>query len=90
MNPIKIDRIVSNLLSSCNTHQFKIIANNCFQFLIMPTGLNTDAMAMKFFLDTILLLYIYRFEGYLSRYKIDKMVNNLRIAINSSDFKEIC
>ena len=39
----------------------------------MPTGLNTEAMAMKFFLDTILLLYIYCFKGYLSRYKIDKM-----------------
>ena len=47
-------------------------------------------MAMKSFLDTILLLYIYRFEGYLSRYKIDEMVNNLRIAVNSSDFKKIC
>ena len=47
-------------------------------------------MAMKFFLDTILLLYIYGFEGYLSWYKIDKMVNNLRIAVNSSDFNKIC
>ena len=48
-------------------------------------------MAMKVFLDTILLLYIYSFEGYLSQYKIDKMVNNLRIAVNSSEFKkEIC
>ena len=47
-------------------------------------------MAIKFFLDTILLLYIYSFEGYLSQYKIDKMVNNLRIAVNSSNFKKIC
>ena len=47
-------------------------------------------MAMKFFLDTILLLYIYSFEGYLSQYEIDEMVNNLRIAVNSSDFKTIC
>ena len=47
-------------------------------------------MAMKFFLDTILILYIYGFEGYLSRYKIDEMVNNLRIAVNSSDFEKIC
>ena len=45
-------------------------------------------MAMKFFLDTILLLYIYGFEGYLSRYKINEMVNNFRIAVNSSDFKK--
>ena len=43
-------------------------------------------MAMKFFLDTILLLYIYGFEGYLSWYKIDEMANNLRIAVNGSDF----
>ena len=44
-------------------------------------------MAMKSFLDIILLLHIYSFERYLSRYKIDEMVNNLRIAVNSSDFK---
>ena len=31
---------------------------------------------MKFFIDTILLLHIHGFEGYLSQYKIDKMVNN--------------
>ena len=43
-------------------------------------------MAMNVFLDTILLLYIYGFEGYLSQYKIDETVNNLRIAVNSSDF----
>ena len=47
-------------------------------------------MAMNFFIDTILLLHIYGFEGYLSWYKIDEMVNNLRIAVNSSDFKKIC
>ena len=45
-------------------------------------------MAMKIFLDTILLLYIYDFEGYLSQYKIDEMVNNLQIAVNSSDIKK--
>ena len=45
-------------------------------------------MAKKFFLDAILLLYIYGFEGYLSRYKIDEMVNNLQIAVNNSDFKK--
>ena len=45
-------------------------------------------MAMNFFLDTIFLLHIYGFKGYLNRYKIDEMVNNLRIAINSSDLKK--
>ena len=43
-------------------------------------------MAMKFLLDTILLLHMYGFEGYLNRYKIDEMVNNLRIAVNSNNF----
>ena len=47
-------------------------------------------MAMKFFLDTILLLHIYGFEGYLNRYKIDEMMNNLQICVNSSKFKKIC
>ena len=47
-------------------------------------------MAMKFSLHTIILLHIYGSEGYLNRYKIDKMVNNLQIAVNSSDFKKIC
>ena len=46
-------------------------------------------MAIKLFLDTSLLLYIYSFKGYLSRYKIDEMVNNLPIAVNSSDIKKI-
>ena len=43
---------------------------------------------MKLFLGTILLLYIYGFEVYLSQYKIDEMVNNLRMAVNSSDLKK--
>ena len=42
----------------------------------MPTGKTTDAIAMNSFLDTILLLHIYGFEGYSSRYQIDEMVNN--------------
>ena len=45
-------------------------------------------MAMKFLLDTILLFHIYGFEGYLNQYKIDEMVTNLRIAVNSSDLKK--
>ena len=45
-------------------------------------------MAMKFLVDTIPFLHIYGFEGYFNRYKIDEMVNNLRIAVNSSDLKK--
>ena len=47
-------------------------------------------MPMNFFVDTILLLHIYSIEEFFNRYKIDEMVNNLRIAVNSSDFKKIC
>ena len=47
-------------------------------------------MAMKFFLDTIFLLHIYGFEGYLNWYKIDEMVNNLRMTVNSNYFTKIC
>ena len=43
-------------------------------------------MAMKFLVDTFLLLHMYGFEGYLNRYKIDEIVNNLRIAVNSNNF----
>ena len=45
---------------------------------------------MKVFLEITLLLHIYGFEGYFNRYKIGETVNNLRIAVNSSDFKKIC
>ena len=45
-------------------------------------------MVMKFLLHTILLLHIYSFEGYLNRYEINEMVNNLRIAVDSSDLKK--
>ena len=41
----------------------------------MPTEKTINALAMKFFPDTILLLHVYGF-GYSSQYKIDKMVNN--------------
>ena len=43
-------------------------------------------MTMKFHLDTIILLHIYGFEGYLNWYEIDKMVNNLQTAVNSNNF----
>ena len=41
----------------------------------MPTWKTTDAIAMNFFPDTHL-LHIYGFEGYLSQYKTDEIVNN--------------
>ena len=49
VNQVNIDRIVSNHLSSCHSHQFNIITNDHFGFLVTPTGYNPDAMAMKFF-----------------------------------------
>ena len=42
----------------------------------MPTGYNIEAMAVKLFLDNILLPEVYSFEGFLNRHKNDEMVNN--------------
>ena len=42
----------------------------------MPTGKTTDAMAMRFFPNSILLLHMYGFKGYSIWYKIDEMVND--------------
>ena len=52
------------------------IAKKLSKSLVIPTEKTTDHMALNFFPDTILLLHIYNFEGYLSRYKIDKMVTH--------------
>ena len=45
-------------------------------------------MAVKLFLDNILLPDVYSFEGFLNRHKNDEMVNNFQIAVTSSDFKK--
>ena len=42
----------------------------------MPTGYNIEAMAVKFFLDNILLPEVYSFKGFLNRHKNDEMANN--------------
>ena len=39
-------------------------------------------MAVKLFLDNILLLDIYRFKGFLNRHKNDEMVNNYSNSCN--------
>ena len=43
----------------------------------------TDRMALKFFLEIILLLKVDRFEGILNRIKIDGMVNDHSSSCNS-------
>ena len=53
------------------------------------TEKTTDAIAMKFYPDTILLSHIYGFEGYSSRYKIDGWWTIIQIAVNSSNLKKI-
>ena len=46
--------------------------------LVIPTGLTTGHtdMALKFFLDTILVLKVDHFEGILNWNKIDRLVND--------------
>ena len=55
----------------------------------MPTGYSTEAMAVKLFLDHILLLNIYSFKGFSNRLKNDGMVNNSSKAVISSNFKKV-
>ena len=79
-NQITINRIMCNYLSSCNAHQFKIIANDHFWFLATLMGkILMLRMAMKFFQ----MLSFYCTSMVLN--KIDKMVNNHS---NSSNFKK--
>ena len=52
------------------------IAKKCSKSLVIPTGKTTDHMTFKFFLDTILLLKVDRFEGILNWIKIDGIVND--------------
>ena len=49
-------------------------AKNSSKSLVILTA--TDGMAMKFLLETILLLKVDRFEGLLNHCKIDRMVND--------------
>ena len=48
----------------------------------MPTGYNTEAMAVKLFIDNILLLEVYTFEGLSNRYKNGGMVNDYSNSCN--------
>ena len=46
-------------------------------------------MAVKLFLDNILLLEVYRIEGFSNRCNNDGMVNNYQLAVTSSNFKNL-
>ena len=57
LNHIKIDEMVNDHSSSCNSKQFKkstqISLKNHLQFLATPNSTTTDAMALKYFSDTM-------------------------------------
>ena len=42
----------------------------------MPTAQRTDAITLKFFSGTILVLYIFCYEGFINQNNIDGMVHN--------------
>ena len=48
----------------------------------MPIGQSTEAMAVKLFLDNILLLKVYNFKGFSNQHKNDGMVNNYSNSCN--------
>ena len=82
-----IDWMASKHLSSSNLHQFKNISKDHFWYLVMPTVWNTEAMAMKLFLDNILLLEVYCFEGFSNRHKMMEWWTTIQTSATSSDFK---
>ena len=63
VNEIKINGMVNDHSSSCNSYRskkiHKNIAKNHLQFLPMPTSTTTDAKAWKIFPDTMQLLKSY-------------------------------
>ena len=55
---------------------------NVLKTLIVPTAKTTDGMAVNFF-QSILLLKVDRFIGFLNQCKIDRMVNDNLSSCNS-------
>ena len=46
------------------------------QFSVAPTGMTIDAMILKFFAGTYMLLKVDRFEGFVIWSKIDRFIIN--------------
>ena len=59
------------------------IAKKLSKILVIPTGKTTDHMALKFILETILLLKVDCFEEILNRIKIDGILNDHSSSCNS-------
>ena len=55
------------------------IAKKRSKSLVIPTGLTTDHMALKFFPETILLLKVDHFEGIVNRIKIDGFLSSCNL-----------
>ena len=72
---IKLDKILSNHLSSCNLYQFKNITRKSSQILFSPTRQTTDAMGFKVF-HTLFFIKGHNYEGYSNGNKIDRMMCN--------------
>ena len=80
-------RIVNNHLSSCNMHQFKIVANDRSWFLVTPTGKTTDAIAMNFFKTPSFYYTSTVVKDIQVGIKMTKWWTIIWITVNSSDFK---
>ena len=64
-------------------HQFKILPKIIFDiYSCLPDKIHTEAMAVKLFLDSILLLEVYSFQEFSNRYKNDGIVNNYSNSYN--------
>ena len=65
------------------------IAKKRSKSLVIPIGITTDHIALKFFPETILLLKVDRSEGMLNQIKIDGIMNDHSSCCNSWQFKKI-
>ena len=57
------------------------------QFVVAPTGCTVNAMDLKIFTNTIVLLKVGRFKGFLNRSNIDRLVINSMNECNYKNYK---
>ena len=57
------------------------------QFVVAPTGCIINAMDLKIFPNTIVLLKVDCFKGFLSRSNVDKLVINSTSGCNYKNYK---
>ena len=68
---------------------YTIISQFFKQFTVAPTGCIINAMDLKIFLNTIILLKVYCFERFSNRSNVDELVINSTSGCNYKNYKLI-